>query len=248
MPQGESSREIVRWKIQEFLYNGPATSTKIVEVCNAAKATVYKYLNELCEEEKVIWKPKRGQGKSTYELSDKVKDEVRLLLEKQDFHKLADSLDVKWLNPLSNMIHKILDYHKRERHEDPYDVFNSYCFVFMDEMPFAFGKVPGALTEHIAFEHRLRKRRSEDIDKFEEEFFRTHVEDAESRKECLDAWVKELGGTMTEYYRKLKKKAKKMPFPQSMWMVMGYSDEEIDKMLAEEEEQYARMQKHKGDS
>ena len=105
-----------------------------------------------------------------------------------------------------------------------------------------------ALTEHIAKENRLRKRHHEDIEKFREEFFKTRMEDAEGIQECFEAWKEELGGTITEYYRKLKKKAEKMPFPQSMWMVMGYSDEEIEKMLAEEEEQYARMQKEKRES
>lgn len=92
MPQGESSREKVSRQIQEFLLNGPATSTKIVESCSAAKATVYKYLNELVEEGKVIWKPQRERGKSTYELSNEAKDEIKLLLEKQEIQKKIDQM------------------------------------------------------------------------------------------------------------------------------------------------------------
>ena len=92
MVRGESSREKVRWQIQTYLLNGPAISTKIVEYCNAAKATVYKYLNELCEEEKVIWKPERKRGESTYELSNEAKDEVTLLLEKQEIKAEIDQM------------------------------------------------------------------------------------------------------------------------------------------------------------
>jgi predicted transcriptional regulator len=92
LPKGESSREKVRLQIQKFLLNGPTTSTKIVESCNAAKATVYKYLNELCEEGRVIWKPQRKRGESTYELSNEAKDEVTLLLEKQEIKTEIDQM------------------------------------------------------------------------------------------------------------------------------------------------------------
>ena len=90
--QGQSSREEVRLQIQKFLLNGAASSTKIVQVCDAAKATVYKYLNELCEEGKVIWKPERKRGKSTYELSNEAKDEVKHLLEKQEIKTRIDQM------------------------------------------------------------------------------------------------------------------------------------------------------------
>jgi len=214
-----------------------------------AKQSFVNYMKEFKAEGK-LEKKFNEKGKPVYFVPEKFHPYVEGVLKctRTEFHELINSVDTRWLDPLRNMIHMILKEHMRERHEDPYDVFNSFCFVFMGEMPFAFGKVPGALTEHIAFENRLRKRHHQDIEKFEEEFFRTRVEDAEGRNECLNAWVKELGGTITEYYRKLKKKAEKMPFPQSMWMVMGYSDEEIEKMLAEEEEQYARMQKQKRES
>jgi len=93
LPKGESSREQVRWQIQKFLFlNGPATSKEIIEACDVAKATVYKYLNELCDEGKLIWKPQRKRGKSTYELCNEAKDEVKLLLEKQGIKTKIDQM------------------------------------------------------------------------------------------------------------------------------------------------------------
>jgi len=49
----------------------------------------------------------------------------------------------------------------------------------------------------------------------------------------LPVCQEEIGGTVGEYWRKLKKKAKKLPFPLNMWVAEGYSEEEIEKMLAE---------------
>jgi len=88
--KGESSREKVRWQILKFLLNGSATSTRIVEVCDASKVTVYKYLNELCDDGEVVWKPHRKRGKSIYELSDEAKEEVKLLVEKHEIKEKVD--------------------------------------------------------------------------------------------------------------------------------------------------------------
>ena len=106
MPRGESSRDKVCWQIQKFLFNGSATSTEIVEACDAAKATVYKYLKELYEKGKVIWKPQRERGKSTYELSNEAKDEVKHLLEKQEIKTKIDQMTPKKIQELK----KFLDF------------------------------------------------------------------------------------------------------------------------------------------
>ncbi len=181
-------------------------------------------------------------GRPLYYVPRRQYKKVDELKTRRDFHEFVDSLDARWFVPLRNMVKRI----KEEGGDpDPYRLFNKYCFVFMGEIPFAFTKAPGALAKHIAFENRLRKRFHEDIEKFREEFFRTRVEDAEGIGECLKAWKKELGGTITEYYRKLKKKAEKMPFPQKVWFVQGYSEEEMEKMLAEDEKQYASRKKNR---
>ena len=92
LPQEESSREQVYWQIQEFLLNNSATFTQIVENCDAAKATVSKYLTELVEEGTIIWKPKRKHGKNKYALSNKTKNKVILLLEKQKIKSQIDKM------------------------------------------------------------------------------------------------------------------------------------------------------------
>ena len=92
LPKGESSREQVCWQIQEFLLNNSATFIQIVESCNAAKATVNKYLTLLVDEGKIIWKPKRKHGKNKYALSNKAKNEIILLLEKQKIKTQIDHM------------------------------------------------------------------------------------------------------------------------------------------------------------
>jgi predicted transcriptional regulator len=92
LPKGESSREQVCWQIQKFLLNNSATFTQIVESCDAAKAAISKYLTELVDEEKIIWKPKRKHGKNKYALSKKAKNEVILLLEKQKIKTQIDQM------------------------------------------------------------------------------------------------------------------------------------------------------------
>ena len=92
LPKGESSSEKVCWEIQEFLFNNASTFTQIVESCNAAKATVNKYLTELVDEGKIIWKPKRKHGKNKYALSNKAKNGIILLLEKQKIKTQIDQM------------------------------------------------------------------------------------------------------------------------------------------------------------
>ena len=104
LPKGESSREQVCWQIQEFLLNNSATFTQIVESCDAAKATVSKYLTELVDEGTIIWKPKRKRGKNKYELSEKAKDEVVLLLEKQKIKTQIDQMSPQKFQELKHFL------------------------------------------------------------------------------------------------------------------------------------------------
>ena len=94
MGKGESSREKVRAQILELLLsNISATSKTIVETCESSKATTYKYLDELIDEGLVVWKPLRGRGKDTYELSEKGKVEAKKI---EDQRKLnSKSPEVK---------------------------------------------------------------------------------------------------------------------------------------------------------
>ena len=92
LSEGELSREQACWQIQEFLLNNSATFTQIVESCDASKATIGKYLTELVDEGKIIWKPKRKHGKNKYALSNKTKKEVILLLEKQKIKTQIDQM------------------------------------------------------------------------------------------------------------------------------------------------------------
>ena len=106
LPKGESSSEKVCWEIQEFLFNNSSTFTQIVESCNAAKATVNKYLNELVDEGKIIWKPKRKRGESKYALSNKTKDEIKLLMEKQKIKTKIDQMSPQKIQEFK----KLLDF------------------------------------------------------------------------------------------------------------------------------------------
>ena len=65
---------------------------QIVEMCDADKATVSKYLSELVDGEKVVVKPKRKQGIEKYALSVKGKDAITLLLEKQKIKTIIDDM------------------------------------------------------------------------------------------------------------------------------------------------------------
>ncbi|MFC1487617.1 hypothetical protein ACFLRN_08035 [Thermoproteota archaeon] len=150
MPKGESSREKVRWQIQEFLLKGPATFTKIVEVCDAARATVSKYLDDLIEEENVIWKPQRKRGKSTYELSNKMKSEIEKKLLKDDLYDLTDSFNVKWLRILRNLLNNM-----KKKGTDPYTFFQSNCLTFVGGIPRTFHKSMDGMKNALSFEKNL---------------------------------------------------------------------------------------------
>ena len=65
---------------------------QIVEICDADKATVSKYLSELVDEGNVVLKPKRKQGIEKYALTVKGKDEITMLLEKQKIKTKIDAM------------------------------------------------------------------------------------------------------------------------------------------------------------
>ena len=157
LPKGESCREKVHWQIQEFLLKGPATFTKIIEVCDAARATVSKYLDDLVEEEKVIWKPQRKRGKSTYELSNKMKSEIEKKILQDDLYDLTDSFNVKWLRMLRNL----LDNMKKEG-TDPYTFFQSNCLMFVGGIPHTFHKSKEGMQHSIDWEIGLENRAQKD--------------------------------------------------------------------------------------
>ena len=92
LSEGASSREKVCFQIQEFLLQKSASFMQIVEVCDADKATVDKYLSELVDEGNVVLKPKRKQGIEKYMLSDAGKDKITLLLEKQKIKTQIDQM------------------------------------------------------------------------------------------------------------------------------------------------------------
>jgi hypothetical protein len=112
--------------------------------------------------------------------------------------------------------------------KDPYAVFNEYCFAFVDDEPIAFSK---GYAEHImALDRRIRTGYSRDFDACMKRCM-GDIRTSESIRACLPVCREEIGGTVGKYLRKLKNKAKKLPFPQRMWVAEGYTDEEIEKML-----------------
>ena len=104
LAKGESSREQVCMQIQVFLYNNSATFRQILESCDVTKVTISKYLTELVDEGKVIWKPKRKHGKNKYALSNKAKDEIMLLLEKQKIKTQIDQMTPKKFQEFKNLL------------------------------------------------------------------------------------------------------------------------------------------------
>ena len=92
LSEAESSKAKVCFQIQEFLLQKSASFMQIVEVCEADKATVEKYLSELVDEGNVVLKPKRKQGIEKYMLSDAGKDKITLLLEKQKIKTQIDQM------------------------------------------------------------------------------------------------------------------------------------------------------------
>jgi len=92
LSEGALSREKVCFQIQEFLLSKSANFMQIVEICDVDKATVSKYLSELVDEGKIVLKPKRKQGIDKYTLTDKGKDKITLLLEKQKIKTQIDQM------------------------------------------------------------------------------------------------------------------------------------------------------------
>jgi predicted transcriptional regulator len=92
LSEGALSREKVCFQIQEFLLSKSANFMQIVEICDVDKATVSKYLSELVDEGKIVLKPKRKQGIDKYALSNKGKDTIILLLEKQKIKTQIDQM------------------------------------------------------------------------------------------------------------------------------------------------------------
>jgi len=106
LPKTESSKEQVCRQIQVFLFNNSSTFRKILESNDVTKETLTKYLNDLVDEGKVIWKPKRKHGKNKYGLSPEAKDEIMLLLEKQKIKTQIDKMTpIKFLE-----FKKLLDF------------------------------------------------------------------------------------------------------------------------------------------
>jgi len=116
LPKGELSREKICFEIQESLLSKSATFTQIVESCNAAKATVSKYLDELVEEGKIIWKPKRNRGKNKYALSTEAKVEIMILLEKQKIKTQIDQMTPKNFQEFK----KLLNFLTKSKDQDEF--------------------------------------------------------------------------------------------------------------------------------
>ena len=116
LPEGELSREKVCFEIQESLLSKSATFTQIVESCNASKPVVSKYLDELVDEGKIIWKPKRNRGKNKYALSNDAKDEIMLLLEKQKIKAQIDQMTPKNFQEFK----KFLDFLTQSKDQDEF--------------------------------------------------------------------------------------------------------------------------------
>lgn len=86
------TKEKIYFQIQAFLLKKSASFMQIVEVCDAPKETVNDYLNELTEKKHVVLKPKRKQGIDKYTLTDKGKNVITLLLEKQKIKTQIDKM------------------------------------------------------------------------------------------------------------------------------------------------------------
>jgi predicted transcriptional regulator len=96
----------VRLQILTLLLDGPIVSRKIIEACNATKVTTYKYLDELCDEGKVVWRPQRKRGQSTYELAEEGKIEANRLLKTQQIMARIN----KWTPQKIEEFMKFLDF------------------------------------------------------------------------------------------------------------------------------------------
>jgi predicted transcriptional regulator len=88
----ETSKKEVSFQIQEFLLKKSANFMQIVDVCNVDKTKVSKYLNELIDDGNIVLKPKRKQGIEKYALTNKGKNTITLLLEKQKIKTQIDQM------------------------------------------------------------------------------------------------------------------------------------------------------------
>ena len=185
--------------------------------------TLINYLRELMAGNWLKKKIDTESGRPLYYVPRRQFKKVDGLKTKRDFHKFADSLDPRWFVPLRNLVKEI-----EKEEKDPYRVFNEYCFAFIGDEPIAFSK---GYAEHImALDRRIRTGYSREFDACMERCM-GDKRTSQSIGACLPVCREEIGNTVGEYWRKLKKKAEKLPFPQRMWVAEGYTDEEIEKML-----------------
>ena len=108
LSEGASSREKVCFQIQEFLLKKSAKFIQIVEICDVDKATVSKYLSELVDEGKILLKPKRKQGIEKYALTEKGKDTITRLLEKQKIKNQIDQMSPEKFQELKKLLEFIV--------------------------------------------------------------------------------------------------------------------------------------------
>ncbi len=109
MARGESSKDKTHWEIQGFLAEkGSATSKEIYDKCTCAKATFYKYLDDLYEAGTIICKPQRGRGGDLYELSEKAFDEIKEEVMRQKLKEEIDRLPLKRIKSIYEFIDTIL--------------------------------------------------------------------------------------------------------------------------------------------
>lgn len=224
---------------------------ELMEICNCSPQgrkdptrpakcsyrTLITYLRELMAGNLLKKMIHAESGRPVYYVPRRQRRKVDGLRAKRDFLKFLDSLDARWFVPLRNLVKRI-----QKEKRDPYRIFNEHCFTFIDDEPIAFSKAEGSLEQIIALERRIRKRFSQDIRKFKENFYaregiRRGEATPESRRAFLQARKQELGGSLGEYWRKLRKKAEDLPFPQRMWLAEGYSEKEIEQMLNDLERQ-----------
>ncbi|MEJ2241944.1 MAG: hypothetical protein P8Y18_07360 [Candidatus Bathyarchaeota archaeon] len=108
MSNGETSKEEVFFQIQKALLKKSSTFMQIVEICDADKATVSEYLDELVNIGAIILKPKRKQGIEKFTLTVKGKEKTRLILEKQKVKKQVDQMSSKKFKEFKNLVNFML--------------------------------------------------------------------------------------------------------------------------------------------
>jgi len=222
---------------------------EIMEICNCdpqgkkdpsrpalcSYRTLINYLRELMAGNWLKKKIGAESGRPLYYVPRRKHKKVDELKTKRDFHEFVDSLDAKWFAPLRNLVKEI-----EKEEKDPYRVFNEYCFAFIDDEPIAFSKT---MVDHaMALDRRIRTRYSRDFDACMERCM-GDKRTSQSIRACLPVCQEEIGSTIGEYWRKLKKEAKKLPFPLNIWVAEGYSKEEIEEMLDEIKKQETYKEK-----